>query len=509
MNELIELYKSFQQRPILFVEKCWGLTPQPIKPEFKEEVEIYVANGLWDKVKKEHFEAFEKGKHITWQQWLLLKAVERGLVGQAPKKISVVSGHGTGKSADLSWLIIWFLFCFKNAQIGATAPTADQLHTVLWKELKIWLDKMPPKMREVFEWQADSLKMKQYPDTWFARARTARKENTEALAGLHGDYVFLPIDEGSGVDDAIYRSGEGSLTGPNTLVVIISNGTRNLGYFYDTHKNEKESKNWQTLSFNSEDSPIVEKDYVNRMLEKYGSESDEYKIRVLGQFPSSEMMDDTGWIPLITDKDIRQVSDGIPFVGRKYLGIDPAGEGDDLCVWTLRDRFQAKVIHKESTSNDKSIARKTYDFIQEYELDPQDVTVFNFGVGADVSAEMLLLDHRMHINTVNEGNKPKDETRFLNIRMEMAQRMRDWLIRGGQLVGDELKRDVAGYAFKNNLKGVKQLMPKHELKKRMGRSPDRGDSLMATFATDYSLDSHSNESYKQAQMTNINKFEAI
>src|SRR3990167_2541393 len=354
MND-VQLYKKFQQNPLLFVQYAWDLIPQKIKPEFKNDVEIFAANGQWDKITVQHFENFEKG-NLTWQQWVLFKAVERGLIGKGSNKISVVSGHGIGKSSSLSMLIIWYLFCFKNSQIGATAPTADQLHSVLWKELKIWLDKMPPKERDYYEWQADSLNMKESPQTWSARARTARKENTEALAGLHGEYVFLCVDEASGVDDAIYKSAEGSLTGPNTLVILIGNGTRNLGYFYDTHHSDK--AHWQTLSFNSEDSPIVEKDYVQRMEQKYGKQSDEYKIRVLGQFPSSETMDDQGWIPLITNNDIRQLSDGIPFVGRKYLGIDPAGEGDDLCVWTLRDRFQAKVIYKESTSNDKGIARK-------------------------------------------------------------------------------------------------------------------------------------------------------
>ncbi len=339
MNQ-VQLIKQYRQSPISFVRDVWKLVPTPIKAEYKDEVDIFVQNGQWDRIEAKHFEKFEKGQ-ITWQQFVLFKAVERGLINQAPKKISVVSGHGIGKSSSLAMLIIWYLFCHLDAQIGATAPTADQIHSVLWKELKIWLDRMPKELSDLFDWQADSLKMKQRPDTWFARARTARKENTEAIAGLHADYVFIPVDEASGVDDAIFRSGEGSLTGPNTLVILISNGTRNIGYFYDTHHSDK--AHWQTLSFNSEDSPIVEKDYVERMLEKYGRDSDEYKIRVLGKFPASEMMDDAGWIPLITDKDIRQVSDGIPFVDRKYLEKDSSGEGNYLCVRVFRDRVVEKV----------------------------------------------------------------------------------------------------------------------------------------------------------------------
>ena len=503
----IDFFKQLKQRPLLFIQEAWGLVPQPILPEYKDEVDLFIKNGLWDKIGVKHFDKFELGKHITWHAWLIFLAVERALINQAPKKISIVSGHGTSKSATLSKLILWYLFCFPDSQIGVTAPTADQLHSVLWKELKIWLDKMPPRLSAKYEWQNDALRFRESPETWFARARTARKENTEALSGLHGQHVFLALDEASGIDDAIYKAAEGSLTGPNTLVVLISNGTRNLGYFYDTHHSDK--PNWQTLSFNSEDSPIVEKDYIQRMEQKYGRQSDEFAIRVLGKFPSSEQMDEKGFIPLVTDRDIRQLSEGIPFVGKKYLGIDASGEGDDTTRWVLRDRFQSQVIASEAISNDKGIARRTYDIIKEYELEPQDVSIGNFGTGADVAKELLLLDHKCHINTVMEGAKVESDVYFNN-RMEMADRARTWLVRGGALIGDELKRDIMAYAYKISMTGKKQLMAKPNLKLRLGRSPDRGDAFLMSFASDMSMDVHSNEQINQPITdTNTNPFEAI
>src|SRR3990167_9258447 len=273
MNEsILDQVGSYQQSPLKFIQAMWKLTPQPIKPEYQSEVEIYVRSGQFSKIGVQHFEKFVRGKHITWQQWLILLAVERGLLYKQ-NKISIVSGHGTGKDCCLSWLIIWYLFCHLNAQIGATAPTSEQIHDILWKEIKIWLDKMPKEIADVYEWQTGYLKIKQKANTWFARARTARKETPEAIAGLHGEHVMIAGDEASGIPDEIFKSAEGSLTGANTLVVLISNGIRNLGYFYDTHFTDK--KHWQTLQFDSEDSPIVENEYVQRMEEKYGRESDE------------------------------------------------------------------------------------------------------------------------------------------------------------------------------------------------------------------------------------------
>src|SRR6266481_7271936 len=105
-----KLYKAFQQSPILFIEKTWGLVPQRDNSKFV------------------------KGKHITWQQHDILLAVEAAIQGKALKRISIASGHGIGKTTALAWLILWYLFCFKDAQVPCTAPTSDQIHDVLWKE---------------------------------------------------------------------------------------------------------------------------------------------------------------------------------------------------------------------------------------------------------------------------------------------------------------------------------------------------------------------------------------
>ena len=198
---------------------------------------------------------------------------------------------------------------------------------------------------------------------------------------------------------------------------MISNGTRNQGYFYNTH--HEDSINWEAMSFNSEQSPIVDSKYVSRIVDLYGRESDEFKIRVAGGFPASEQMDEKGWIPLINNSQIAQVSDGLPFIGKKKLGIDPSGEGDDLTVWVMRDRFMARVIHKEQTSSDKGIAKKTYEIIKEYGLEPSDCVIGAFGAGMNTRAELLKLDHTMDIIAINEGMDAEDSSVYVNKRAVM------------------------------------------------------------------------------------------
>ena len=174
-----EIILFYQKDPLQFIKDMWGLVP------LKEG------------------ETFTKGKHISPHQYKLLKAVEDSVNDRAPRRISVRSGHGVGKSCCLAWIVLWFLFCYPEAQVPCTAPTSEQMYDVLWKEIAKWMKKMPEHVAEQFDWTSSYIRMRENPETWFARARTARKEAPEALAGIHGDYVLFVVDKFAGATNLI------------------------------------------------------------------------------------------------------------------------------------------------------------------------------------------------------------------------------------------------------------------------------------------------------------------
>jgi hypothetical protein len=447
----VEIYKKMQKSPLFFVECMWGLIPE-------RDNSKYI-----------------KGKHLTWQQHDILLAVEEALKG-GKKRISVRSGHGIGKSATLAMLILWYLFCYKDAQVPCTAPTSDQIHDILWKEVAKWLNLMPKPVREKYEWTNGYIRITESPETWFARAKTARKENPEALAGVHGDFVMYIVDEASGVPEEIFNTAEGALTGDNVLVILISNPTRLIGYFYDSHHKDKES--WQTLGFSSIDSPLVDKEYVSRIISKHGEDSDEYKIRVLGEFPREDTMDDKGYIALFSENDIK-ISDTEEFIGERRLGIDPSGEGDDKTVWVIRDNFKAKIVAVEKVSNASSIAQKTMTLMQHYQVKGEHTYIDNFGAGANVAQELALAGIR--VKAINVGDKPSDEEMFLNRRAEASWRVKQWFRKGGELVDHKGWDEILTIRYRKELSGKMKIMGKLEMKKEGIKSPDHYDALMMTF----------------------------
>ena len=483
-KETKKVLEKMRKSPIFFVERMWRLTPQPVKFEYKDQLDIILAltGQDWEDAKKmirvEWFDTFVKGKHITWQQWLILLCVEKAIRGEASRKISIASGHGVGKSSDISWLILWFLFCYYDSQVPCTAPTADQMYDVLWKELSLWISRLPSSVQEKYQWGADHIRMTESPETWFARAKTASKENTEALAGVHSNHVLTIADEASGVPEQVFNTAEGAWTSGNILVLLISNPTRINGYFYDTHHKLKHL--WQTLEFSSIDSPIVDDDYEAKIAERHGRDSAEYGIRVLGKFPKEDSMDDSGYVSLLTDKNISERPDveDHEFSSNSIMGVDPAGEGDDKTSWVIRDQFKAKKLHEESISTSKTIAEKTITFIHKYKLNPFNVVVDAFGKGQDVGKEIALATKGlMNVTTVNTGDPSiyeDDRELYLNQRAEFFYKGKIWLQSGGEIIENK--------NLKRNLKGKIQIMPKVDMKKKYGtKSPNDADAFSLTF----------------------------
>lgn len=490
----LRIFKEIQASPLLFVRMMWDLTPQKVKPERATELEMLcLATGeAWEvakeAIKADWFLPFEKGKNITWQQWLIMFCIEKGLKGEGSTKISIASGHGCGKSSTISMIILWYLFSFKNSQVPCTAPTADQIYDVLWKEISLWISRMPDGVKDQYEWAKDHIRMKQSPETWFARAKTASKENTEALAGVHADHVLTIADEASGVPEQVYNTAEGAWTSGNILVLLISNPTRTNGYFYDTH--HKLKKHWQNLRFSSIDSPIVDRDYEAKIAERHGRDSAEYGIRVLGQFPRDDSMDDSGYVALLTEPDIHQspdFGDALSFKSNAILGVDPAGDGDDKTSWYIRDNIKGRKLAEESVSTAKSIAEKTLTFIERFNLDPANVIVDAFGAGMDVGKEIAIASKgRMNVTTVNVGDKcddEQDDAQFLNKRAMIFWRLKQWFRSGGEIVENKNTKDeLLGIRFKRNLQGRIQIMPKVDMKKKYGlKSPNDADALALTF----------------------------
>lgn len=510
--------------PFFFANAMWGFYPQPPKPEYAELLKSLPPNE-WE---AKHFgdceevdlgddnfyykwtwHEFEKGKHLTWQQTAILMQIKLHTeslgdpisLEQFIGWITVASGHGIGKSMILSVIILWFLFCFPESQVAATAPSKQQIYDILWKELSIWLNRMPNVYSDLYEWQASYIRMKDIPDSWFARAATARKENPEALAGVHADHVLLVADEASGVEEIIFETAEGATTGGHVMFMIISNPTRNTGYFKNSHSRDKED--WCPFCFSCEESPMVDIDYVTRMAKKYNRAEDNFRIRVSGLFPIEEQMDAKGYIPLITESELEAafVPENTPFKAQK-LGVDPSGSGSDPSAWVGLNTNLIKILGEEKISTPMTGASKTLTFATEHEVAGDLINLDSFGEGA----RWLPYINRggKDVDAMNSGDKSKSDD-YLNLRAEGAWKLRQFIKNGGQIVRDKRWREVLNIKYRRTTSGKIQIMPKLEMKKLRIPSPNFFDAACYTFlGKETSVDSSD-----EAMKLEMKKYEEI
>ena len=485
MEEELKLYEEYATNPLKFIEDMFWLTPQKVLPEY--ELLLKDCRKTWDysRIKSSMFEKFTKYENLTWQQVEIVLSVARAINWEDKRKIVVKSGHWIGKSSIISIIIIRFLFCYYHAVIGCTAPTQIQMQDVLRKELSLWKERLPDGIKDLFEHSRDYLRVGEKAEdkaVWYARARTAAKEHPEALAGLHADNLMIIADEASWVPDEIFETAMSAMTNENFIFLMISNPTRLEWYFFKAFTDNADT--FQTLSFNSEESPIVDWGFVNNIIDDYGKDSDQYRVRVLWEFPKAWLIDDKWWIPLFDPNEVTFITDeqaSYELTEFDKLGIDPSGNGKDFTSFVARNNFYAKRVAREQKSTEKSIAQKT---IQIQSLLPRlkDDQIFydNFWVGANVWQE--LAKEWVMARWVNVWNQADDTTTFLNKRAECYWRLKRECKQWFKLIGNARERsDLLMIKYKRTTKGQIRIMDKQEMRKEFGKSPDDADALALTF----------------------------
>ena len=408
------------------------------------------------------------------------------------KRLSIRSGHGTGKSALAAWRILHFMSTRAYPKVVCTAPTARQLSDVLWSELSKWLRKSV--LADEFVIQKDKMFHKDAPKEWWARAvspsvKASKEEQAETLAGFHGDHLLIIVDESSGVEDPVFVPLEGALTQEDNHVMLIGNPTRNTGYFFDTHFHPELRKKWIKLHWDSRNSTNVSKEMVEYFRDKYGEDSNVFRIRVAGDPPSD---DAASFIPLhwaeqCIGNDV-EVDDDWPLT----LSVDVAREGDDDSVILPRRGFK---IYPWSTFHGlhtiELANRVLHDFV---DLEALMVGIDTVGVGGGVF-DWLAHDPRglgvAKVVSCNVAEAAMDGKRHHRLRDELWDRVRENCMRrkysfpdvvvkrgGADIhIGRELCNELSSPYFSTETGPIKIESKKHMKDTRGIKSPNIADAL--------------------------------
>jgi predicted fused transcriptional regulator/phosphomethylpyrimidine kinase len=411
---------------------------------------------------------------VPWQEKAL-----RALVTH--DRLSIRSGHGVGKSAFLSWVIIWWHTMHYPAKTGCTAPTAKQLNDVLWSELAKWHRQMKDPIRSWFEVRSDVLVLKSAPKESFAVARTARKEEPEAFQGLHSDNMLIIADEASGIDDIIFEVSQGAMSTPGAKTILTGNPTRTSGYFFDTHHKLRDK--WWTLRVASGESKATYESnaYAQEIADAYGPDSNIFRVRVLGEFPQSE---DDVVVPLHLVENA-QNRDVKPGPGSVIWGLDVARFGDDRSA--LAKRRGNALLDKTQFWRGKDLMQLSNLIAAEYEMTPEPdkphrICVDAIGYGAGVADRLKEMGYpALAVNVAEQAAAKKN---YMRQRDELWFKAREWFmgLDCTMPADDELAAELTGVKYALTQGGKIQVESKDDMKRRGLRSPDLADAFCMTFA---------------------------
>ena len=417
--------------------------------------------------------AGEEGPDV-WQAEVLEDLGRMGKESSAAVRLAVASGHGVGKTALISWIILWFMSTRAHPQIVVTANTRFQLETKTWRELAKW--HRLSVNRDWFEWTSTKFYYREHRETWFAAAIPWSKERSEAFAGTHEKDVLFLYDEASLIDAAIWEVTEGAMTTPGAVWVVFGNPTRNRGRFRECFGRFRHR--WRRRQVDARTAKMANQAQIREWIEDYGEDSDFVRVRVKGQFPRASGNQLIGE-DLVTSAAGRSLHKSVYRHGAKVLGVDVARFGDDQSVVIRRQGLAVLGIKKYREVDTMRLASIVGEEVVKWR--PDAVFIDEVGIGAGVVDRLRQLG--FEVFGVNAGARAGDSRRYYNLRAEMWVKMRDWLKSGGAIPLDvELQTDLIGPEYGFDASDRLQLEKKEDMKKRGLASPDCADALALTFA---------------------------
>ena len=408
--------------------------------------------------------------------------------------MSIQSGQDSGKSHFAAWVGLHTLFCLPYSKTRVTAPAGPQIDSVLWPEfhkiirsselLKANLTHRATKIYRTEEGGAE----------WWIEPRTIQKnsspdEQAEVLGGLHERYMTIIADEASGVPDAVFRPLEGGLGGVCNLILLIYNPTRSHGYAIDSQK--KDRKHWVCHHWDCEElakttpsfAPHMAADH-RRIAEKYGLESNYYRIRVKGLPPlaAPDVLIPWDWVMDATTRE--GIIDPLEPL---TIGVDVGGDGDDPTI-VLPGRGHVIIPHSPSMPifevrgmDTTQIAWKVEGCLRDLLSDEEGqygIAIDVIGLGAGVYSHLSRVAQLRNLHDVNVAEVPSQEDRFHRLRDELWWHAREaFEARLPSIpLDDDLIAELTDIHWREE-NGKIRVESKKELRKRGVKSPNKADAF--------------------------------
>jgi len=452
-------------------------------------------------------------EQVLRQVWWSAQAeVARALLEY--KRVLVEASHSIGKTHLAGGLVNWFYDCFEPSITLTTAPTAAQVHDLIWKEVRV------QRLRRRFAGTSGLLpkadRMESTPDH-FAAGYTAN--SADSFQGRHEERVLIIFDEAIGVDSQFWDAAQGMLTGDECYMLAILNPTDTSSRAYE----EAMSGAWHRISISAMNHPNIAaelaglpppfpaavrlgwlEDRIDRWCEPIDAADRRpgdfefppgsgvwyrpgplFEGRVMGRWPSQGST--SVWNEALWESALEWQ----PLPDRQTeIGCDVARFGDDNTEIVVRRG--ACALHHEWHNgwSTPQIAGRLKQLAKEHAAPGEDprlipIKIDDDGVGGGV-VDLADGYNFLGVSAASAAFEPED---YPNRRSELwfgtADRARRFALDLSRL-SDESQRQLRAQAFapkwRVDSQGRRVVESKDDMKKRLGRSPDGMDSVNLAYA---------------------------
>ena len=310
-----------------------------------------------------------------------------------------------------------------------------------------------------------------------ASIRLYGTDNPDALRGIYLDDVT--IDEVEQMHPDLWH-----------LVILPTLMTRNgganfigtpkgMGLFYDLYHEALENPEWHARTYTIEDTqddPDIQKLLPPKEIAMARKNMAPSHFRQEFMCDWSANTDDVYIsLDIINPCIGKHLNEDEYRNATKTMGVD-IGRTNDATVICKRQGMAVSKLITYNIPDNMLIATQIAAEIDSFE---PDAVFMDQGYGVGVIDRLRQLGYS--VIEVPFGGKADDAEHFANKRAEMYGRAREWIALGGALPEDkELVADLSSPKIVPDRK-IK-LEPKHAIRQRLGRSPDKADAFVLTFA---------------------------
>ena len=429
-----------------------------------------------------HIERFDKLDELLWSVHDNQNTCAKGC-------------YTSSKTFTAAGLVHWWMLTMPDSICVTTAPTENQVANILWRDIRSIASNCRPPLYDnpILTTKIDA------GEKWYAVGFTANESNVEAFQGFHSRRTLYIIDEGNGVNKTFFDARHKIAHNPDDRFLVIGNPRGPESEFYRCFQ----SSAFNQITISAFDTPNVQQDRivipglitldtVNKWREEWGEESMEWKTRVLAEFweDSSAGLIPMSWIDQSFARYVQRFGRNSEGFDEFESGIDSryklhatdvSTEGRDE---TICGRRVANVISRMEPFHDSSTTAIAHHVEVQYNRGYKGI-VDAIGVGSGVVSTARDDGYACRAYKGSEATEMRDKTgqnTFANTRSYAY-----WLIREAldprnsepldMCPDPKLKEDLVGLSYREVAHGKIQIETKADVVKRLGRSPDRGDTL--------------------------------